>query len=92
MVIVRQTKFQDYEEAKFLNLFVRSLIKYSEWLIFGIGLQLDLPEMLAFTHLVSLVINVGLLLVLRKSFQTLYDKLSGTGVVVKKLLNTENSA
>ena len=48
--------------------------------------------MLAFTHLVSLVINVGLLLVLRKSFQTLYDKLSGTGVLVKKLLNTENSA
>lgn len=91
MVIVRQTKFQDYEEAKFLNLFVRWLIKCSEWLIFGIG-QLDLPEMLAFTHLVSLVINVGLLLVLRKSFQILYDKLSGTGVVVKKLLNTENSA
>jgi hypothetical protein len=26
MVIVRQTKFQDYEEAKFLNLFVRWLI------------------------------------------------------------------
>jgi len=91
MVIVRQTKFQDYEEAKFFNLFVRWLIKCSEWLIFGIGLQLDLPEMLAFTNLVSLVINVGLLLVLRKSFQTLHDKLSGTGVVVKKLLNTENS-
>ena len=70
--------------GSFANYYIRALVK-SSWLWLAIpGSILKSQALLTVALILSVILTLGLFMALGESKQTLYDKLTGTAVILTK--------
>ncbi len=87
----RRTR-EGIKPAGLMNGFFRWLVKGAGWWVFILGMMMELWIVLAVGAGLGLVLALGNFGIFNDSFQTLHDGLSGTVIVVKKELETSQTA
>ena len=74
----------DGSPGSFGNYFIRALVKFSPVWLLILGIMVESGALTTIAGLLNLVLGLGLLMALGESKQTLYDKLTGTAVILTK--------
>ena len=74
----------DGSPGSFSNYFIRALVKFSPVWLTILGMMMESGALTTIAGLLYLVLGIGLLMALGESKQTLYDKLTGTAVILTK--------